>query len=290
LNALFGARPQRRGEWLAPTPPPLLRMTPPGKAAPSTPTLEEQAQMSTEDSNFPVVSKGEIGGDLIQTVDARALHAFMKVGKDFSTWIKDRIDQYEFAEGVDFVSFDTAPQNGGAGNRGARKEYALAIDMAKELAMVERNEQGKKARLHFIDCERRAKDPMSALNDPAAMRGLLLTFTEKCIALEGQLAEATPKLQALERIAESDGSLCVTDAAKTLQARPKDLFAFLRGRKWLYSRAGGSEVAYQDKLQSGLLEHKTTTVHRTDGTEKTVTQVRVTPKGLTVLAQHFSGH
>ncbi len=242
--------------------------------------------MSNEDSNFPVVSKGEIGGDTIQTVDGRGLHAYLQNRDHFATWVKDRIEQYGFVENLDFVSYSETSEKGGRPS----KEYAFSIDMAKEIAMVEKNEQGKKARLHFIECERRAKDPMSALSDPAAMRVLLLGYTEKVLALEGQIAEATPKLQALERIAESDGSMCVTDAAKTLQARPKDLFAHLRGRKWIYSRAGGSEIAYQDKLQAGLLEHKTTTVHRTDGSEKTVTQVRVTPKGLTVLAQHFGGH
>lgn len=47
------------------------------------------------------------------------------------------------------------------------------------------------------------------------------------------------------------------------------------------------DIAYQDKLASGLLEHKVTTVYRTDGSEKSVTQVRVTPKGLTALARVF---
>lgn len=131
-------------------------------------------------------------------------------------------------------------------------------------------------------------DPVALLNDPAAMRGLLLNYTEKVIALEGEVAEMRPQVQALERIAESDGSFCVTDAAKTLQVRPKSLFSFLRAHRWIYTRAGSSsEVAYQDKLASGLLEHKTTTVTRSDGSEKSVTQVRVTPKGLTRLAREF---
>lgn len=141
----------------------------------------------------------------------------------------------------------------------------------------------------WIELEKRPA-PVARLDDNAWLRQTLLGYTEKVTALEGALAEAQPKLQALERIADSDGSFCITVAAKNLQRRPKDVFAFLRSQKWLYSRAGGSEIAYQDKLQAGLLEHKTTTVHRTDGTEKTVTQVRVTPKGLTVLAQHFGGH
>lgn len=127
-------------------------------------------------------------------------------------------------------------------------------------------------------------DPMKALNDPAAMRGLLLSYSEKVLALEEQNAELAPKADALDRIATADGSLCVTDAAKTLQVRPKTLFEFLRSHGWIYSRPGTPDVAYQAKLASGLLEHKTTTVHRSDGSEKVTTQVRVTPKGLARLA------
>lgn len=133
-----------------------------------------------------------------------------------------------------------------------------------------------------------APDPLQALNDPATMRGLLLTYSEKVIALEGEVEEMRPQVQALERIAISEGSLCITDAAKTLQVRPKDLFQFLNAHHWIYTRQGdGTKIAYQSKLQQGLLEHKTTVVTRTDGTEKTTTQVRVTPKGLTRLAKEF---
>jgi phage antirepressor YoqD-like protein/phage regulator Rha-like protein len=134
----------------------------------------------------------------------------------------------------------------------------------------------------------RTRDPMEALNDPATMRGLLLTYSERMLALETQNAELQEKGVALDRIADADGSFCITDAAKTLQARPKDLFGFLRSHGWIYSRPGTVEsIAYQSKLAAGLLEHKTTTVHRSDGSEKVTTQVRVTPKGLARLAQEF---
>lgn len=89
------------------------------------------------------IEKSNVGGDLIETVNARELHQFLEVGRDFSTWIKGRIEQYGFAEGVDFVTMEAAPQNGGAGNRGFKVEYYIAIDMAKELAMVENNDQGR---------------------------------------------------------------------------------------------------------------------------------------------------
>jgi phage antirepressor YoqD-like protein len=135
---------------------------------------------------------------------------------------------------------------------------------------------------------RSAFDPAAFFESPAAMRGLLLSYTEKVLALQAENEVLAVKGDALDRIADADGSFCVTDAAKTLQVRPKDLFSFLRSHGWIYERAGTSGyIGYQSKLTSGLLEHKTTTVHRSDGSEKVTTQVRVTAKGLTRLAQEF---
>lgn len=129
-------------------------------------------------------------------------------------------------------------------------------------------------------------DPAAALNDPATMRSLLLGYTEKVLALEDQIKEIQPKAEALDRIATADGSHCLTDAAKHLQIRPKDLMAHLQARRWIYRRTGGRHwVAYQDKIQSGLMEHKVTLVSRSDGSEKTVEQARVTAKGLARLAK-----
>lgn len=93
-----------------------------------------------------------------------------------------------------------------------------------------------------------------------------------------------PKALAHDRIADADGTLCITDAAKTLQVGQKVLFSYMRGHRWIYSRPGTSDIAHQDKINSGLLAHKVTAVQRPDGTEKIATQVRVTPKGLTRLA------
>lgn len=131
-----------------------------------------------------------------------------------------------------------------------------------------------------------AIDPMTVLNDPATMRGLLLGYTEKVLTLQNQVQEMKPDVDALHRIAKSDGGTCITTTAKDLQIRPKDLFSYLSANGWIYRRAGGkSWLAYQSKIQAGLLEHKVTVVTRSDGTEKTVEQVLVTPKGLAKLSQ-----
>src|SRR3546814_1658259 len=79
----------------------------------------------------------------------------MEIGKDFSTWFKDRVSQYDFTENVDFVLLPNSGEYSGRGQ--PPKEYAISLDMAKELAMVERNEKGKQVRRYFIECERRAQ-------------------------------------------------------------------------------------------------------------------------------------
>ena len=96
-----------------------------------------------------------IGGQTIETVNARDLHSFLEVGKMFANWIKDRIDQYNFIENLDYVVIAETGNNP-LGGRPSR-EYAISIDMAKELAMVERNDKGRQARQYFIECERRLK-------------------------------------------------------------------------------------------------------------------------------------
>ncbi|MBM6397923.1 antA/AntB antirepressor family protein [Ochrobactrum anthropi] len=236
-----------------------------------------------EHSKFPSVVKGQIGEGSIQTVNARDLHAFLEVGTAFKDWIVRRIADYGFEDGKDFCSF-LSESSGGRPS----KEYAVSLDMAKELSMVERNEKGKQARQYFIECERRAKDPVAALNDPVAMRSLLLTYSEKVIALESRVEEMMPAVQALEQISEAHGSLNRTEAAKHLGIAPHLLCRWMRTNGWTYRRPGSKDdIAYQSKIMAGYLEHKVTTGPKEDGTEWISTQVRVTPKGLTVLAKAF---
>ena len=93
-----------------------------------------------------------IAGNQIRAVDARELHAFMEVGRVFASWITDRIEQGCFVEGKDYVLTVTKT---GVRSNVVQKDYAISISMAKELSMLERNEQGKLARQYFIECEKR---------------------------------------------------------------------------------------------------------------------------------------
>lgn len=102
------------------------------------------------------IQQQPIGTDLVQTVKARDLHAFLGVGKDFSNWIKDRIQRHGFMENQDFIidSPNLANQTGRGGDR-KTKEYHLTIDAAKHISMAEHTPKGQEARQYFIECEKR---------------------------------------------------------------------------------------------------------------------------------------
>lgn len=134
---------------------------------------------------------------------------------------------------------------------------------------------------------RPAINPMQVLNDPAAMRGLLLTYTEKVLTLESKVSELAPKAEALDRLALADGEVCLQTAGKLLQQPPNKFIAWLRGLgTWIFKRQGSARnSAYTDKINAGYLNVRTVTTIMPDGSERVTEQVVVTPKGLAKLAQ-----
>jgi len=119
---------------------------------------------------------------------------------------------------------------------------------------------------------------------------LAMQAEQERLAIEANMAIAAPKAEALDRIASADGSLCLTDAAKELQVRPKDLIGYLSSNHWIYKRAGGTNwIGYQDRIQSGVLEHKSVVLIDSEGRERIRDQVRVTAKGLARLSELLNG-
>lgn len=117
------------------------------------------------------VFTGDLHQDSTQLCNARDLHAFLQVGRDFSTWVKDRIDEFTFIEGEDFWVFDS-PNSGNQKKRrgGDRRsiDYHLTLDMAKELAMIENNAIGRQVRRYFIKAEKELRErTIAELRDQA---------------------------------------------------------------------------------------------------------------------------
>ncbi|UOO93417.1 antA/AntB antirepressor family protein [Vitreoscilla stercoraria] len=107
---------------------------------------------TTSENRFLVpVFQGTLNGIDESLVDARTLHKILQVGKVFAAWIKARISEYGFVENEDFKTiFQTRKIGHGRG----KIDYHLSLDMAKELAMIEKSDIGRMVRRYFIQCER----------------------------------------------------------------------------------------------------------------------------------------
>lgn len=127
------------------------------------------------------VFNGTINNESTLLCNARDLHEFLEVGKDFSTWIRTRITEYGFVENQDFILL---PKNGeqkiGRGGHN-RKDYHLTLDTAKETAMVERNEKGRQIRRYFIECEKQLRQQVQPVSIPKPLlHTITLTDDELC--------------------------------------------------------------------------------------------------------------
>ena len=140
------------------------------------------------------VFTGTLADRTTQLCDARTLHTFMQVRRDFSTWIKGRIRKFGFIANEDYLltkSGEQVPHQGGT-RTVERIDYHLTLDMAKELAMVENNEQGRAARRYFIECERQVQAAINA-TPYSVQRGQTLS-TEQAEALRNLLTSHVQKL------------------------------------------------------------------------------------------------
>ena len=142
------------------------------------------------------VLPGTLDGRGVQFVDARLLHAFLGVGRDFSNWIKGRIQEYGFVEKQDFLVVKTGEsaqpdfpdlrdQGRGFSPNPAKSlgrptiDYFPTLDMAKELATVERTARGREARRYFIDCERQLRQLQQAVTATHPAAPVVLSRAQK---------------------------------------------------------------------------------------------------------------
>lgn len=134
-----------------------------------------------------------------QAVSARELHHFLESKQDFSNWIKNRIEKYGLVENQDYSLLNNFIEQTGRGGHN-RIEYALTIDAAKELAMVEGNEKGKQARQYFIECEKQLNKPKTQVELLLQSAQLLAEMERKQLALEN-------RIEAIEQRPEVNGEI-----------------------------------------------------------------------------------
>lgn len=127
-----------------------------------------------------------------KAVSARELHAYLESKKDFSNWIKQRIEKYDLIENIDFTVFTQKGENLNGGR--PTIEYALTIDAAKELSMVEGNAKGKQARKYFIAVEKEYREGKRVLSPAEA----LLKQIELMVAHEKEISALKQRTEAIE--------------------------------------------------------------------------------------------
>lgn len=206
-------------------------------------------------------------------VSGRQLHKVLGVKTAYKDWFP-RMTEYGFTEGEDFSSF-LSKSTGGR----PKQDHVLKLDMAKEIAMIQRTDKGKEVRQYFIQVE---KD----FNSPEKIMARALKIADrKIIKLEATIEEQKPKVIFANAVSASHTSILVGDFAKLMRQNGLNfgqnrMFAWLRENGYLISRKGNSwNMPTQKAMDLCLFEIKETTINHSDGHISINKTPKITGKG-----------
>lgn len=206
------------------------------------------------------------------TLSARDLHNQLQIHTKFNDWFS-RMKEYGFDEGTDFYSFLSES----TGGRPAT-DYQITLDMAKEIAMLQRNEKGKEIRRKLIELEK-------AWNSPEKVMARALDIAHKTIAnLQIENEEMKPKAIFADTVAASDSSILVGQEAKLISQSgckmgQNRFFAWLRENGYLCSKGENYNMPTQKSREMDLIEIKIRTVTNPDGSVRETKTPVITGKG-----------
>lgn len=174
----------------------------------------------------------------------------------FANWIQERITKYGFVENQDYEVFKENLKNSNGGR--PQTEYALSVDMAKELSMVENNEKGRLARKYFIECEKIAREGMVAsyqIEDPIKRAERWIEEQKEKKALEAKNLEMQPKAHYFDELVERSLLTGFRDTAKELGLKQSEFIKILIDRGYIY-RTPKDELRPIAKYTNDLFELK----------------------------------
>lgn len=210
------------------------------------------------------------------TLSARELHKELNVTDRFTRWF-ERMGKYGFEENIDFTSVKSSTLV----NNGATRElqdYQITLDMAKEIAMLQRNEKGKQIRKKLIELEK-------AWNSPEKVMARALDIAHKTIAnLQIENEEMKPKAIFADAVATSDTSILIGDLAKLIKQNGTDigqkrLFERMRNDGYLIKKGTSKNMPTQMAMEKGLFEVKERTISNPDGSTRITRTTKVTGRG-----------
>lgn len=213
------------------------------------------------------------------TLSARELHKELNIAGRFSRWF-EQMSEYGFEENVDYTSVQncTEVQNNGGIQVRELQDYQITLDMAKEIAMLQRNEKGKQIRKKLIELEK-------AWNSPEKVMARALDIAHKTIAnLQIENEEMKPKVLFADTVAASDSSILVGQEAKLISQSgckmgQNRFFAWLRENGYLCSKGENYNMPTQKSREMDLIEIKIRTVTNPDGSVRETKTPVITGKG-----------
>lgn len=206
-----------------------------------------------------------------QAVSARDLHKFLEITERFSSWF-ERMLQYGFVKNIDYqgCEFFNALANQ------TLTDYALTLDCAKEISMIQRSKKGKEAREYFIECEKQLRSGKFALPTTykEALQSLLIEVEAK-ERLQAQnelqakeLEKQAPKVAYYDEVLTSQSTYNANQIAKELGMSAVTLNKKLHELKVQYKQ-GGQWLLYHPHQNKGYT--KTVTYTYTDSKGETCT-------------------
>ena len=216
-----------------------------------------------------------------QAVSARELHSFLEIETRFDIWIK-RMFEYGFEEFKDYETctfLNTHNQQ--------VIDYALSLDCAKEISMIQRSEKGKIARQYFLDCERKLKNPVANLTKSDLARMVIESEEEKQKLIE-ENNQLKPKAIIADALNVSTTSVLVRDVAYQLKKNGFNigqdrLFDVLRRHNLIHKN--GTKPT-QRALELDIFEVQERMVPK-GSTLETVFTTKVKGKGQTYILNKF---
>jgi len=221
-----------------------------------------------------------------KAVSARELHSFLETADHFTQWCK-RMFEYDFIDNVDYkaVKEFVAAKNGIGGTY--KTDYALTLDCAKELAMLQRSDKGKEARKYFIECEKR----LNGLNPkiPKTFSQALMLAAKQAEQIEVQqklLEDNKPKVEFYEQVTGSKDAFDMVDVAKVcnLGVGRNKLFEFLRDISVLRE----NNTPYQTYIDSGYFRVIESKYNKPDGSVNISLKTVVYQKGIDFIIKKYN--
>lgn len=222
-------------------------------------------------------------------VSGRMLHEFLEVKSPYTQWF-ERMKEYGFAENEDFVPHSQKCESGGASGIKVIQDHAIKLDMAKEIAMIQRTDKGKQARQYFIQVEKDYNSPEKIM-----ARALQIAQQElSTLRLENkvqsqQIAELAPKATYYDLVLQCNSLLSVTEIAKDYGMSATKFNRVLKDLGVQYKQSGVwfLYAKYQDK---GYTSTKTQNYNRPDGSQGSKVHTYWTQKGRLFLYDLLKEH